>query len=101
LMTKRLEILKDALPKLSRVGLLRLSGGGRGQELQMKELRPAAVALKLRLEEIETRPDAKGFEKAFQNAKRKQLGAIITTATRPFLTERKRIVDLAGKNRIP
>jgi len=101
LMTKRLEILKDALPKLSRVGLLRLSGGGRGQELQMKELRPAAVALKLRLEEIETRPDAKGFEKAFQNAKRKQVGAIITTTTRPFLTERKRIVDLAVKNGIP
>ncbi len=48
LSTKRLEVLKDAVPKLLRVGLLWLSGGGIGQDLQMKELRPAALALKLR-----------------------------------------------------
>ena len=53
--TKRLEILKDAVPKLARVGLLRLSGGGVGRDVQLKDLRPAAVALKLKLEEIETR----------------------------------------------
>ena len=99
--TKRLEILKDAVPKLSRVGLLWLSGGGRGQELQMKEPRPAATALKLKLEEIETQPDSKGFENAFQIAKQKQVKAIMTTNTRPFLTERKRIVELAGKYRLP
>src|SRR5207245_879920 len=50
--TKRLEVLKDAVPKLLRVGLLWLSGGGIGQDLQMKELRPAAVALKLKLDKI-------------------------------------------------
>src|SRR5438105_15773360 len=37
--TKRLEILKDAVPKLARVGLLRAPGG---QNPQVKELRPAA-----------------------------------------------------------
>src|SRR5206468_9202600 len=41
--TKRLEILKDAVPKLARVGLLRRSGGGIADELQLKELRPAAL----------------------------------------------------------
>src|SRR5437867_2170680 len=40
--TKRLEILKDAVPKLGRVGLLRRSGGGIADELQIKELRHAA-----------------------------------------------------------
>jgi putative tryptophan/tyrosine transport system substrate-binding protein len=35
--TKRLEILKDAFPKLGRVGLLRRSGGGIADELQLKE----------------------------------------------------------------
>src|SRR5207247_1669914 len=45
--TKRLEILKDAVPKLARVGLLLASGASIGQDLQMKELRPAALALKL------------------------------------------------------
>jgi len=99
--TKRLEILKDAVPKLTRVGLLRGSGGGIAGDLQMKELRPAAVALKLKLEEIETQPDAKGLEKAFQTAKQKQVKAIMTMSTRRFFAERKRIVELAVKYRLP
>ena len=82
LITKRLEILKDAVPKLARVGLLRR--GRQLDRLQLKELRPAAVALKLKLEEIETQPDAKGLESAFKTAKQKQVDAIMTTATRPF-----------------
>ena len=63
--TKRLEILKDAVPKLARVGLLRLVAAARSFD-QLKELRPAALALKLKLEEIETQPDAKGLASAFQ-----------------------------------
>jgi putative tryptophan/tyrosine transport system substrate-binding protein len=54
--TKRLEILKDAVPKLTRVGLLRVSASS----LQLTNLRAAAAALKLKLEEIETRFDAQG-----------------------------------------
>ena len=99
--TKRLEVLKDAVPKLGRVGLLRQSGGGIGQDLQMKELRSAALALKLKLEEIVTKADPKDLESAFQTAKQKQVGAIMTTASRPFFAERKRIVELAGKYRMP
>ena len=59
------------------------------------------MALKLKLEEIETEPDAKGLESAFQTAKQKQVGAIMTTTSRHFLAERKRIVELAGKHRLP
>jgi putative ABC transport system substrate-binding protein len=59
------------------------------------------VALKLRLEEIETQPDPKALESAFQSAKQKQVGAIMTIAVRQFLAERKRIVKLAGKYRLP
>jgi putative tryptophan/tyrosine transport system substrate-binding protein len=99
--TKRLEVLKDAVPKLLRVGLLRLPVGRIAQDLQLKEIRPAAVALKLKLEEIETQPDGKGLESAFQTAKQKQVNAIMTTATRPLFAERKRIVELAGKYRLP
>jgi putative ABC transport system substrate-binding protein len=99
--TKRLEILKDAVPKLARVGLLWLSGGDIGQDLQMKELRAAALALELKLEEIDTQPDAKGLESAFQTAKQKQVNAIMTTSSTGFLAERKRIVELVGKYRFP
>jgi len=95
--SKRLEILKDAVPKLSRVGLLRTSAASS----QLKEIRPAALALNLKLEEIETQPDPKGLESAFQTAKQKQVGAIMTTTTRPFFAERKRIVELAAKYRFP
>jgi putative tryptophan/tyrosine transport system substrate-binding protein len=99
--TKRLEILKDAVPKLARVAILRPPGGGSVGDPQMKDLRRAAVALKVNLEEIETQRDAKDLERAFQAAKEKQVGAIMTTTTRPFLGERKRIVELAGKYRLP
>jgi len=96
--TKRLEILKDAVPKLLRVGLLRTAGGS---DRQLKDLRPAALALKLKLEEIETEPDAKGLESAFQAAKQKHVAAIMPTVSRPFFAERKRIVELAVKHRLP
>jgi ABC-type uncharacterized transport system substrate-binding protein len=98
--TKRLEILKDAVPKLARVGLLWPSGGRVAVDLQLKEISPAAVALKLKLEEIETQLDAKGLESAFKTAKQKQVNAIMTIATRRFFAERKRIVELAGKYRL-
>jgi putative ABC transport system substrate-binding protein len=98
--TKRLEILKDAVPKLDRVGVLRI-GGSVTDDLRLKELRPAAVALKLKLEEIDAQLDAKGLESAFQTAKQKQVGAIMTTTGNPFFTERKRIVELAVKHRLP
>ena len=99
--TKRLEILKDAVPKLVRVGLLRGPTGSITVDLQMKELRPAALALKLKLEEIETQPDAKGLESAFQTAKQKRVQAIMTLAIRSYFAERKRIVELAAKYRLP
>jgi putative tryptophan/tyrosine transport system substrate-binding protein len=104
--TKRLEILKDAVPKLSRVGILRPAGDGGGsisisQDLQLKELGAAALGLKLKLEEIETQPDAKGLESAFETANQKQVGAMMTITSPRFLAERKRIVALAAKYRLP
>ena len=95
--TKRLEILKDAIPRLSRVGFLRSPV----TNLQVKETRAAATSLKLRLEEIETEPDPKGLEIAFQTANEKRVGAIMTITTRRFFAQRKRIVELAGKHRLP
>ena len=100
--TKRLEILKDAVPNLARVGLLRPSGGPNiAIDAQLKELRAAALALKLRLEEIEIQFDAKGLESAFQAAKQKRVDSIMTITTRSFFAERKRIVELAAQYGLP
>ena len=67
--TKRLEILKDAVPKLGRVGILRLPGSIIGQGVQLKELSPAAPALKLKLEEIETPSRRQRFRECLSNRK--------------------------------
>ena len=99
--TKRLEILKDAVPKLDRVGLLRGSSYNPGVELQLKELRVAASALQVKLEEIKTQFDPQSLETAFKTAKQKQVKAIMTTSTRSFFAERKQIVELATKYRLP
>jgi putative ABC transport system substrate-binding protein len=99
--SKRLEVLKDAVDKLVRVGFLRGTTGGIGRDLQLKEIRPAALALTLKLEEIDAQPDRKGLESAFPTAKQKQVNAIMTMSTGPFFAERKRIVELAVKYRLP
>jgi putative ABC transport system substrate-binding protein len=71
------------------------------QEVSIREIRAAALALKLKLDEIDTQPGTKGLESAFQTAKHKQVGAIMMTATGPVFAERKRVVELAGKYRLP
>jgi len=99
--TKRLEIVKDAVPKLVQVGFLLGRGGGIVRDLQLKELRTAALALKVKLEEIESPVEAKSLDGAFQIAKQKRVGAIMTAANRPFFPQRKPIVELAVKYRLP
>jgi putative ABC transport system substrate-binding protein len=92
---KRLEVLKDAVPGLARVGLI-WSGSAAG-EIQFKELRPAAAALKLKLEEIETQPDAKGLESAFKSAKQKQVDGIMAARYRlPAIYPQDEFVEAGG-----
>ena len=97
---KRLEILKETVPKLARVGVLWFSGGpGISQRLQLKETKAAALGLDLKVEEIEL--DLKDLDNAFQTAVGKQLHAITLASATVIFTERKRIVELATKYRLP
>jgi ABC-type uncharacterized transport system substrate-binding protein len=45
--------------------------------------------------------DAKGLESAFKTAKQKQVNAVMTITSPRFFAERKRIVELAAKHRLP
>jgi putative ABC transport system substrate-binding protein len=99
--TKRLEILKDTIPKLAHVGLLRPPSDNISMQLQLKALRAAALELKVKLEEIKTEADAASLENAFKAAKQKRVDAMMTVTTRPFFAERKRIVELAVKHSLP
>src|SRR5689334_22428202 len=85
--TKRLEVLKDTVPKLARVGVLWPTGVSASLR-QLKELRLAALALRLKLEKIDTQANANGLESAFKTARQKQINAIMTTAQRPFFAVR-------------
>jgi putative tryptophan/tyrosine transport system substrate-binding protein len=101
LASKRLEMLKDTVPKLTRVGVMRQAGGPGGGVPVLSDLRAAAPVLKLILEDIAAEADAKGLENAFRTAKQKQVGALVIFGGLRFLAERKRIVELAVKHRLP
>ena len=93
---KRLEILKETLPKVSRVAVLWDAFGKR----QLDELQDAARTLKLRLDLIEVR-DANGLEGAFKSAKARKAGAVIMNFSPVFWVNRKRIAAIALEAGLP
>jgi putative tryptophan/tyrosine transport system substrate-binding protein len=95
---KRLELLKEALPKVTRVAILWRMPSMRGDPL--KEAEAAAKALGLRLQSVGVKgPD--DFESAFKAAKSGGADALIVISNPLSNTYRVRIVDLAAKNRLP
>jgi len=74
---------------------------GTGQQQQMDEIRPAALALKLNLRELPTELDPDALERTFKTAVKERLGAIIPTASRQTFAARKPIAQLAIKYKLP
>ena len=102
LITKRLEILREVVPKLSRVGILMRAGvgAGTGQQQQVEEIRAAAFSLKLALVELPSEMEAEALERVFRTAQQ-QVHAIVPTAGRLTLAAKKPIAELALKYRLP
>jgi putative ABC transport system substrate-binding protein len=96
LSAKRLEILKDALPKLSRVAVL----WDAFSERQLDELQEAALALKLRLDFIEIK-DANDLDAAFKSAKARKAGAVLMNFSPVFWVNRSRIAAIAIEAGMP
>ena len=96
LQSKRLELVKEVLPGVSRVALFE----DPSFPVQLSELNRAADSLGLRLERIEVRgpPD---FEQAFKAAKHKKLGAVILVASPMWYVHRTRVAALAIDARLP
>jgi putative ABC transport system substrate-binding protein len=99
LASKRLEILKDTIPKLARVGYLQQAGSS--AELPLKDVRAAAPVLKIKLEEIRIQPTAEGIQSALRTAQQKHIEAIMIGGGRTLFAERKRVVELVVKHRLP
>jgi putative ABC transport system substrate-binding protein len=96
---KRLELLKEAFPKVARVAFLWQSGGPRGNE-PLAGLEAAAKALGLKLQSLEVR-SLDDFESAFARAKRDGAQALSTTTGALLNTRRPQVLDFAAKNRLP
>ncbi len=96
---KQLELLKEIVPKLSRVAVFGTSTRpGNAQALREVEL--AAGALGVQLQYLEVR-DPKDIETAFQEARKGRADAVLVSALPILASQRTQIADLAVKNRLP
>jgi putative ABC transport system substrate-binding protein len=102
LVGKRLEQLKQALPGVSRVAVLWQPGafGERTEQDMLKAAEVAARALGVRLQFVEARGPT-DFDRAFSDMTRAHAGALTVLPSPMFLNERRRLVDLAAKHRLP
>src|SRR5882724_10598643 len=96
---KRLELLKEAVPKVTRVAFLWESTNP-AQAPQWREAQAAAQALRLQPQSLEVR-SSNDFDSAFEAALRERAQALITTPEPLIGTHLKRIVEFAVKKRLP
>jgi putative tryptophan/tyrosine transport system substrate-binding protein len=96
---KRLELLKEAVPKLARVAYLR-NPDNPATRLTEEEIRTSARALGLQIRAIDVH-NANDLDSAFETATRAQATGLIVAQTPPMSSEVKRVVNLAAKSRLP
>ncbi len=99
---KRLDLLKQALPKASRVAALWHPGasGERTTTEMLKATEAAARTLAIELQLVEV-GGTDEFDRAFSEMTRHRADAFIQFASAMLFNERRRIVDLATKHRLP
>ena len=102
LVGKRLELLKQAVPGASRFAVLWQPGGTseRRDKDMLQRAEVAAQALGVRLQLHEARGPA-DLNRAFSEMTRAHADALIVLTSSAFFDERRRLVDLAAKNRLP
>jgi ABC-type uncharacterized transport system substrate-binding protein len=102
LVGKRLEQLTQAVPGVNRVAVLWQPGGWgeRTDKDMLKATEVAARALGVLLQFVEARGPA-DFDRAFSDMTRARAGALTVLGSVMFFGERRRLVDLAAKNRLP
>ena len=93
---KRLELLKEVAPNVSRVGVI-----GDVDSTNFKDYEPAARTLGIRLQSIDVQNDTPDFEMAFQNAVKQRVNALVAISGAFTLSYRKQIAEMAIKYRLP
>jgi ABC-type uncharacterized transport system substrate-binding protein len=102
LVGKSLELLTQTVPGVRRVAFLWQPGAmdERTEKDMLKRAEVAARALGVRLQLLEARGPA-DFDRAFSEMTRAHAGALTVLPSAMFFSERRRLVDLAAKNRLP
>ena len=93
---KRLELVKEVLPTVSQVGVLRDA-----EATAFKDYENPAGALKIKLQPLDVQSSKLDFEEAFQIAVKRRVEALVVISGALSLSHRKRIAELAIKNRLP
>jgi ABC-type uncharacterized transport system substrate-binding protein len=96
---KRLELLKEAFPKVTRVVML-WNPTSSGQSLQFKETQAVAKALGVQLQSMEVQ-GTNDFETGFQLAKKEGTQALLAAPSPVINSNLKQILEFAAKNRLP
>jgi len=97
---KRLELVKEVVPEISRVGVL-WAENSQGGNIGFKEYETAARGLKIPLQSLKVRSPSPDFDGAFQTAAKGRVRAIIPIRSVELTRPISRIAELAMKNRIP
>jgi len=96
---KQLELLKEIVPRLSRVAALEMSTRpGNAQALKEMELAAKALGVKLQLLDVLSPKD---IEAAFRTAAKGRAEAVLALGGPVLISQRKQVVELAAKSRLP
>ena len=96
---KQLELLKETVPRLSRVAVLGASTNpGNAQALRDTEVAAGAFGVKLQILDV---PNPKDIETAFRVATKGRADAVFVLNTSALNSQRKQVADLAAKRRLP
>jgi ABC-type uncharacterized transport system substrate-binding protein len=96
---KRLELLKEIVPRLSRVAVLGFSRNPDNDQA-LKETELAAAALRVQLQYLDV-PGPSEIETVFRAATKGRAEAVLLLAGSVFILQRKQITALAAKSRLP
>ena len=99
LVGKRLQLLKEAIPGISRVAVLS-NPTDTAQALLLREAQVAAQSLKVRLQVLEARAPS-DFAGAFSAMTKERAGGVIIITSSMFYDQRTRIAELAARSRLP
>jgi len=97
---KRLELLKESVPRVSRVGIL-WDASGQATDSGLKSYEAAARALQLEILSLALVAPEPNFQAAFEVAAKGRANGLITSTGALTISYQKRIAEFANKNRIP